>query len=105
MYEYNYSYLSFLNRFSITKKRLYDHVLNSLDLFHASSSIEAQIYKLMHSADILYKKSLYEQSNRVLRSAEKLASKNNLTTILLEIGHKQKDYLKIMGIQMFSSLR
>ena len=44
---------AFLNRFSITKKRLYDHILSSLDAFHAANSIDAQLFKMLHSADIL----------------------------------------------------
>ena len=34
---------SFINRFSITKNRLYDHVLKSLDAYHSNSSINAQL--------------------------------------------------------------
>lgn len=81
---------AFLNKFAITKKRLYDHILNALDLFHNNSSIEAQIYKMLHSADILYDKSLYEQSKSILRSAEKLAEKKEYFNLLLIIKSKQK---------------
>ncbi|MBI1836618.1 MAG: hypothetical protein HYR91_05070 [Flavobacteriia bacterium] len=80
----------FLNKFSITKKRLYDHILNALDSFHNTTSIESQLYKMIHSADILYDKSLYEQSKTILRSAEKLAEKKNLFNVLLIIKNKQK---------------
>lgn len=88
---------AFLNRFSITKKRLYDHVLSALDSFHVSSSIEAQLYKLLHSADILFEKSLYDQSRRVLRSAEKLAQKHEMHGILLLVSSKQKRLLETSG--------
>lgn len=81
---------TFLNKFSITKKRLYDHIVNALDAFHYNSSVDAQIYKLMHSADILYDKSLYEQSRRQLRSAERLAQKHDKYNLLLEISYKLK---------------
>jgi hypothetical protein len=81
---------TFLNKFSITKKRLYDHILSALDLFHNSSSIEAQIYKMLHSADILYDKSLYDQSKSILRSAEKLALKKEYFNLALIIKSKQK---------------
>jgi len=80
----------FLNKFSITKKRLYDHILSSLDSYHMNSSVDAQIFKMLHSADILYNKSLYEQCRTILRSADKLAKKNNRFNILLEISKKQK---------------
>ncbi len=81
---------AFLNRFSITKKRLYDQVLASLDAFHASTSVDAQLYRMLHSADILFSKTLYDQCERLLRSAEKLAMKYDRQVILLEISRKQK---------------
>jgi len=88
---------AFLHRFSITKKRLYDHILNALDAFHTASSIDAQLFNSMHSADILYSKSLYEQCSRVLRSAEKLAEKHEKFTLLLEIRKKQKKLIENNG--------
>lgn len=88
---------AFLNRFSITKKRLYDHILSALDSFHASGSVEAQLYKMLHSADILFEKSLYDQSRRVLRSAEKLAAKFEKQAIFLLIASKQRRLLETSG--------
>ena len=87
----------FLNRFSITKKRLYDHILSALDSFHSSSSIEAQLHKMLHSADILFEKSLYDQTRRLLRSAEKLSEKYQLTHLKLEVIDKQKRLLETTG--------
>ena len=81
---------AFLHRFSITKKRLYDHVLSALDAYHSTNSVDAQLFKMMHSADILFNKSLYDQCARILRSAEKLAEKNNRFTLLAEISRKNK---------------
>ena len=88
---------AFLNRFSITKKRLYDHVLSSLDSFHQSSSVEAQLYKQLHAADILFDKSLYDQCRRILHSAEKVALKNELNGILIQISYKQKRLMETIG--------
>lgn len=88
---------AFLNRFSITKKRLYDHILSSLDAFHAANSIDAQLFKMLHSADILHNKSLYDQSKRILRSAEKLAEKHDRKEILLLVSGKQKKLLETTG--------
>lgn len=88
---------AFLNRFSITKKRLYDHVLSALDSFHSSNSIEAQIHKMLHSADILFERSLYDQSRRILRSAEKLALKHEKSALMIEISTKQKRILETGG--------
>lgn len=88
---------AFLNRFSITKKRLYDHILNALDSFHASASVEAQIHKMLHASDILYARSLYDQSRRILRSAEKLALKHEKPALVLEVSNKQKRILESSG--------
>lgn len=88
---------AFLNKFSITKGRLYDNVLRSLDSYHSQSSIESQIFRLVHSADILYKKSLYDQCLKLLRSASKLAKKHDRFTLLLEIHLKKKKLVENRG--------
>ena len=76
---------AFVKKFSIAKSRLYDAILRSLDAYHANSSIEAQLKRLLHCAEILYKKTLYNQSYKILRSAKKLAYKHDKHTTLLEI--------------------
>ncbi|MFZ5553137.1 MAG: hypothetical protein ACOZCO_08490 [Bacteroidota bacterium] len=76
---------AFVKQLSIAKARLYDQVLRSLDSFHANSSIDAELKKLIHSAEILYKKTLYAQSHKLLKSAKKLAIKYEKHTTLLEI--------------------
>ena len=88
---------AFLNRFSITKKRLYDHILSALDAFHSSNNIDSQLFKMLHSVDILYNKSLYDQSKRILRSAEKLAQKHEKKEIELLIISKQQRLLETYG--------
>ena len=81
---------AFLNKFSITKGRLYTHILNALDLYYSANSIDAQLYKTIHSAEILFNKGLYNQSEKILKSAEKLAKKHGKKMLLLEIKSKQK---------------
>lgn len=76
---------AFVKKFSIAKSRLYDAILRSLDAYHANSSTEAQLKRLLHCAEILYKKTLYSQSAKLLRSAKKLAVKYEKHTTLLEI--------------------
>lgn len=65
----------FLNNFSITKKRLYDQVMHALNAFHLPSSSNAQFYSMLHAAEILLEKSLYDQCRKVVHSAEKMAVK------------------------------
>lgn len=88
---------AFLNRFSITKKRLYDQILSALDAYYSSSSIEIQLHKQLHAAKILYSKSLYEQSKRVLISAEKAARKHEKNEILLEVLGQRKKLIETVG--------
>jgi len=95
---------AFLHRFSITKKRLYNHILSALDAFYTASSVDAQLFKLIHSSDILYAKSLYDQSSRVLRSAEKLAEKNEKYILLTEIRRKQKRLIENNGYSDISAV-
>src|SRR5690606_33276142 len=59
---------AFIKSFSITKSRLYDAILRSLDAYHGNSSTEAQLKKLLHCVEILYKKALYQQSAKLLQS-------------------------------------
>ena len=80
----------FTKRFSIAKSRLYQSVLQSLDAFHANSSIDAQLKRQIHWAEILYKKSLYDQSLKLLKSARKVAEKNERMTSLIEIRNWEK---------------
>jgi hypothetical protein len=80
----------FINQLSIAKSRLYDQILNSLDAFHANSSIDAQLKRNIHCAEILYKKTLYGQSQKLLLSAKKLAQKYEKHTTLLEIAMWEK---------------
>ncbi len=85
---------SFIHRFSISKNRLYAAVLKSLDSFHSNSSVEAQLHKQLHAVEILYNKSLYDQSLKLLHSARKIASKNEKLLILAEIAKWEKRILE-----------
>lgn len=97
---------AFLNRFSITKKRLYNHILAALDSFHAQTNVQAQLHKMLHSADVLINKTLYAQASKLLRSAEKLAEKNEQFNILIDIRKKQKilqeknNYIDISEVEL-----
>lgn len=88
---------AFLNKFSITKKRLYDQIISALDNFHSTNSIDSQIYRLLSGADILYKKSLYHQSLKQLISAQKIAQKHHKYNLLSEINYKMKQVYESQG--------
>ncbi|MEZ4936200.1 MAG: hypothetical protein R2799_01255 [Crocinitomicaceae bacterium] len=88
---------AFLNKFSITKARLYDRILDSLEQFHSTNSVDAQLYKLMNSAEILQNKSLYKQAGKLLRSAEKLAQKNHKYALLMDISLRRKKLMESLN--------
>lgn len=85
---------AFVNRFSIAKNRLYQSILKSLDAYHANASVEAQIKRQIHAAEILYRKSLYKQAMKLLQSTKKLAEKYEKITSLIEISKWEKRILE-----------
>ncbi len=85
---------AFIKRFSIAKNRLYHSILKSLDSYYANSSVEAQLKRQIHCAEILFNKSLYDQSSKILKSAKKIAIKHEKATSLLEISHWEKRLLE-----------
>lgn len=85
---------AFINKFSITKSRLYDVVLDSLRAFHSNSSIDAQLKRDLHCAEILYKKTLYEQCAKVLSSTKKVAIRYERHSSLLEISLWEKKLIE-----------
>lgn len=85
---------AFTKRFSIAKSRLYIAILKSLDSYHANSSVEAQIKRDIHCAEILYKKGLYDQSAKLLRSIKKVAQKHEKITSLIEISKWEKQLIE-----------
>lgn len=85
---------AFTNNFSITKARLYDAILRSLDLYHHNSSVDAQLWKDLHCAEILYKKTLYDQCAKLLTSAKKLAQKYAKHAVIEQIHQLEKELLE-----------
>lgn len=94
---------SFLNKFSITKNRLYEAIMKALDAYHSSSSIDASIYRSLHGAEILYKKSLYKHCKKQLLSAERLAKKHDRYGLLVEINNRYKKLVETEGYHNIDS--
>lgn len=85
---------TFISRLSISKNRLYNALLKSLDSFHSNSSIDAQLQRQLHAIEILYNKSLYDQCMKLLQSASKIAIKYEKRTILADINKWEKRILE-----------
>ena len=74
---------SYIRQLPLLKNRLYDAILKSLNQFH--SSVDADIKKLLHQAEILYEKALYDQSKKTLKNVRGLCQEHELATYELEI--------------------
>lgn len=85
---------SFINQFSTTKNRLYQTILDSLTLFYANQSVDAEIAKQIQSADILFNKGLYQQAYKLTQSAEKLALKHERYESILQIKSIEKKLIE-----------
>ncbi len=79
-----------INRFSISKNRLYHSILRALDSYYYDSSVDADLRRLLHSVEILYKKSLYDQAFKLMNSAKRIAYEHQKHTILIEILNWEK---------------
>lgn len=75
---------AFTKRFPVTKRRLYEAILKSLDAFHAESSVDARLRRTLHQVEILHKRALYDDARKMLGSVRKLARQHDRQTILLE---------------------
>ena len=73
----------YVRQLPLLKKRLYHSILKSLEVYH--TSIDAEIRKLLHQAEILYEKALYEQAKKILRSVKGICKEHDLLTYELEI--------------------
>lgn len=92
---------TFLNRFSITKKRLYEQIISALDAFHSTNNIDAQLYKMLHGIKILYSKGLYNHTQRELIKTKRLAKKHNNIPVLLQLANEEKKLIETKGYHNF----
>lgn len=76
---------AFMRRFAITKRRLYETLLESLDAFHANGSIDDQLRRKLHQVEILHHKTLHHDAAKLLRSASALASAHDRQAMQLQV--------------------
>ncbi len=68
-----------------TQKYLYEAILRALHLYHRDQSPEAMLHALLHQADILYNRKLYEQASQLLEKAKLIAEKHQRYGSLLDV--------------------
>ncbi len=85
------------NSLAIAKNRLYETILKSLDSYHAESSVDVELRSLLHYAEILNKKSLYDECSKMLQRARKLAQRHERYAVLIDIGKWEKRIIEKDG--------
>lgn len=76
---------AFTNRFAITKRRLYEAILRSLDAFHAESSIHPRLHRMLHQVELLHQRALYDDASKMLQSVKRLAQQHEEHPVLAEV--------------------
>lgn len=85
---------SFYKNPSIAKNRLYENILRSLDAYHAKSSVDVELRRILHCAEILFNKSMYDESFTMLARAKKTATQFEKHHILLDISKWEKKLME-----------
>lgn len=80
----------FMRRFAITKRRLYEAVLDSLDTFHANSTVDDKVGRMLHHVELLFGKALHADAAKVLRAAKSLARDHDRQPLLLQVAEWER---------------
>lgn len=90
---------AFLRRFTVTKHRLYDTILASLEAFHADSSVDARLHRQLHRVEILYQRGLYTDAEKVLRNARLLGEQHGKTHVLVHVAEWERRLMERMNYE------
>ncbi|MEE9374393.1 MAG: hypothetical protein V3V00_15160 [Saprospiraceae bacterium] len=77
-------------QFSNLKRHLYKQIVTSLRLIHINKDTSIEVREHIDFAKILYGKGLFHQSLKILLRAKRIAEKNDLALLILEIIEFQK---------------
>ncbi len=83
---------------SIAKNRLYHTLLKSLASFHHKATARAEVMRLLQSIEVLFNRGLHEQADKLVNSALKIARKNELSALQLELNEWKERILEAMNI-------
>lgn len=76
---------AFLRRFTVTKHRLYDTVLASLEAYHANNTLEARMRRFLHRMEILHQRGLHADADRLLGTVRGMVRQSGRATLRLEV--------------------
>ncbi len=82
---------------SIAKNRLYHTILKSLASFHHKATARAEVMRLLQSIEVLYMRELFEQADKLVNSALKIARKNELSALQLELNEWKERILESLN--------
>lgn len=83
---------------SIAKNRLYHTVLKALASYHHKATARAEVMRLLQSIEVLFMRELFEQADKLVNSALKIARKNELSALQLELNEWKERILESMNI-------
>ena len=75
----------FAKQFPVTKNYLYNLIMKSLSAFYTNKFADSQLKELIHHAEILNRKELYEHTAVILKKAKKIAYMHEKFIHLLDI--------------------
>ncbi|MBC8265929.1 MAG: hypothetical protein H8E84_03095 [Flavobacteriales bacterium] len=81
---------SITNQLALNKNRLYASILKSLRAFHSNNTVDSQLINMYLNAELLFNKTLYKQSKKILTQAKKIADKHEKHNILILIAKLEK---------------
>jgi tetratricopeptide (TPR) repeat protein len=90
---------AFLTRFTVTKHRLYDTILASLEAFHADSSVDSRLNRQLHRVEILYQRGLYTDAEKLLRNARSLGEQHGKTHVLIHVAEWERRLMERMNYE------
>ena len=85
---------TFIRHFPSEKNHLYKLILKSLRAYHAESTISGVLKQEIKNIEILYRKALYTECNKMLHRAKKLAQENERFYYLFELLNWEKMLLE-----------
>ncbi len=83
----------FVKQFSVAKNYLFNVILKSLKLHQLEASVDNIIFNLLAECDILFKKTLYRESEKKLFKAQELAEKYDKFPALMEVYFRYHRYI------------
>ena len=83
---------------SIAKNRLYHTLLKSLAAYHHKATARAEVMRLLQSIEVLFMRNLFEQADKLVHSAQKIARKNELSALQIELNEWKERILESLNI-------